>query len=115
MIKASFCGAIACSVVTFASTAHALGEFTCIMDDGDGGVHLTLVDGSYGSYHGNDDSIENRLIWFEQNGVVIIVGEADPGHFLVSFDRATGTGLMPYESGSLISATCTEGHKDIYR
>lgn len=85
--------------------------FTCEASEGDKLFHITLVAETGGgvAYGPEGTDWETRILWFDQGDITIVVGEADPSHFYVSFDGSTGDARMPYEPGSWIDGTCRVG------
>ena len=80
--------------------------FTCT---GEGDVDLRFglfVEG--GGYVERYDG-PTPVLWYEQNGVTVIVEEADPTVFVVSFVSETGNAMVPYEAGALMPAQCRVG------
>lgn len=103
-----FLCAIAMAVVAAgpAMTGTAF-PFTCT-GEGDVLVYLGLFAEGGGTVANYDGSVTS-ILWFEQNGVTIVVEEENPSSFVVSFSSETGDGMVPFEAGALMPVTCRGG------
>jgi hypothetical protein len=105
-MKKTFYAIAITALAAMPASAGTSFPFTCT---GEGDVDLRIglfVEGG-GYVERYNGSVP--VLWYEQNGVTVVVEEADPTVFVVSFVSETGEAMVPYEAGALMPVTCRLG------
>jgi hypothetical protein len=106
-MKQALYGIAIATLAAMPASAETSFPFTCT-GEGDVLIYLGLFAEGGGIRQNHDGSVTD-VLWYEQNGVTVVVEEADPTVFVVSFVSETGEAMVPYEAGALMPVTCRLG------